>query len=100
MDTHVTMADSNDDNADNNKKKRKDPPKPKVQTAFGAYGFTRKKKIKNNNETIVAELPMHSAVKGSTAADRRWQCDGCNACFGTSQGLGHTRILVLLFETN
>jgi hypothetical protein len=35
------MADSNNDD-DNNHHKWKDMPKPKVQTAFAAYGFTHK----------------------------------------------------------
>jgi hypothetical protein len=55
------MADSNnndDNNNNNNNNKWKDMPKPKVQTAFGAYGFTHKKKIKHKNETVMlAELP-------------------------------------------
>jgi hypothetical protein len=39
--SYVTMADSNNnDDSNNNNNKRKDTPKPKVQTAFGAYGFT------------------------------------------------------------
>jgi hypothetical protein len=69
------MADSSD--GDKNNKKRKDPPKPQVQTAFGAFGFTRKKRIKHNNETVEAMLPMHSVIGvGQTAADKRWTCDG------------------------
>jgi hypothetical protein len=43
-----TMVDSNNDD-DNNNNKRKDMPKRKIQTAFGAYGFTRKKKMKHRN---------------------------------------------------
>jgi hypothetical protein len=66
----------------------KDTPKHKIQTAFGAYGFTRKKKMKHRNETVMAELPIHSVFKGATTADMRWQCDGCNAYFGSAQGLG------------
>ena len=55
------MADSNNDDDNNNK--WKDTPKPKVQTAFGVYGFTRKKKIKHKNETVMAELPVRSVFE-------------------------------------
>jgi hypothetical protein len=53
-----------------------------------AYELPPTKKIKPNNDTVVAELPMHSVFEGVTAADRRWQCDGCNAYFESAQGLG------------
>jgi hypothetical protein len=43
-----TMVDLNN-NDDNNNNKQKDMPKRKIQTAFGAYGFTRKKKMKHRN---------------------------------------------------
>jgi hypothetical protein len=52
------MADSSD--GDKNNKKRKDLPKPQVQTAFGAFGFTRKKRIKHNNETVEAANASHA----------------------------------------
>jgi hypothetical protein len=56
--SYVTMVDSNNNDDNNNNNKWKDMPKPKVQTAFGAYGFTHKKKIKHKNETVMlAELP-------------------------------------------
>jgi hypothetical protein len=81
------MADSSD--SDKNNKKWKDLPKPQVQTAFGAFGFTRKKRIKHNNETVEAMLPMHSVIGvGQTAADKRWTCDGCHCTFNSSQALG------------
>jgi hypothetical protein len=57
------MVDSSD--SDKNNKKQKDLPKPQVQTAFGAFGFTRKKRIKHNNETVEAMLPMHSVISSS-----------------------------------
>jgi hypothetical protein len=85
---YVTMVDSNNDDDNNNNNKRKDMPKHKIQTAFGAYGFTRKKKMKHRNETVMAELPICSVFEGTTAADMRWQCDGYNAYFGSAQGLG------------
>ena len=44
--------------------------------------------MKHSNETVMAELPIRSVFEGATAADTRWQCDGCNAYFGSSQGLG------------
>jgi hypothetical protein len=81
------MADSSDGNKNN--KKQKDMPKPQVQTAFGAFGFTRKKRIKHNNETVEAMLPMHSVIGiGQTAANKRWTCDGCHCTFNSSQALG------------